>query len=83
MGARNLVHAAADLLLRRWSVPGHDPPVALKLIYLTRTISPAWWDVVQVHADVRVIRTPVQTRWANALAERFIGTPRRECSTIS
>ena len=29
---------------------------------------------VQVHADVRVIRTPVQAPWANAIAERFIGT---------
>jgi hypothetical protein len=51
-------------------------------MYLARTISPAW-DGVQVHADVRVFRTPVQAPWADAIAERFIGTLRRGCSTIS
>jgi transposase InsO family protein len=34
---------------------------------------------VYAGADVRIIRTPVQAPRANAIAERFIGTLRREC----
>src|SRR4051795_7710841 len=39
----------------------------------------AAFDAVFAGADVRIIRTPVRTRRANAIAERFIGTLRREC----
>jgi transposase InsO family protein len=30
-------------------------------------------------ADIRIIRTPAQARRANAIAQRWIGTLRREC----
>jgi transposase InsO family protein len=37
------------------------------------------FDAVFTGADIRIIRTPVQAPRANAIAERFIGTLRREC----
>ena len=40
--------------------------------------SPAF-DAVFAGADIRIIRTPVRAPRANAIAERFIGTLRREC----
>jgi putative transposase len=36
-------------------------------------------DAVFAGADIRIIRTPVRAPRANAIAERFIGTLRREC----
>jgi putative transposase len=39
----------------------------------------AAFDAVFAGADIRLIRTPVQAPRANAIAERFIGTLRREC----
>jgi putative transposase len=39
----------------------------------------ATFDAVFTDADIRIIRTPVRARRANAIAERFIGTLRREC----
>jgi putative transposase len=39
----------------------------------------AAFDAVFAGADIRMIRTPVRAPRANALAERFIGTLRREC----
>src|SRR5689334_9909051 len=37
------------------------------------------FDAVFTGADLRIIRTPVRAPRANAIAERFIGTLRREC----
>jgi putative transposase len=37
------------------------------------------FDAVFAGANIRIIRTPVQAPRANAIAERFIGTLRREC----
>ena len=39
----------------------------------------AAFDAVFIGADIRIIRTPVRAPRANAIAERFIGTLRREC----
>jgi len=39
----------------------------------------AAFDAVFTGADVRIIRTPIRAPRANAIAERFIGTLRREC----
>jgi transposase InsO family protein len=36
-------------------------------------------DAVFTGADIRIIRTPIRAPRANAIAERFIGTLRREC----
>jgi putative transposase len=37
------------------------------------------FDAVFTGADIRILRTPVRAPRANASAERFIGTLRREC----
>src|SRR3954447_11251495 len=37
------------------------------------------FDAVFIGADMRIIRTPIRAPRANAIAERFIGTLRREC----
>ena len=37
------------------------------------------FDAVFTGADIRIINTPVRAPRANAIAERFIGTLRREC----
>jgi transposase InsO family protein len=39
----------------------------------------AAFDAVFAGADIRILRTPVRAPRANAIAERFIGTLRREC----
>jgi putative transposase len=41
----------------------------------------AAFDAVLTGADLRIIRTPIQAPRANAIAERFIGTLRRNAST--
>ena len=39
----------------------------------------ATFDAVFTGADIRIIRTPVRVPRTNAIAERFVGTLRREC----
>ena len=41
----------------------------------------AAFDAVFAGADIRIIRTPVRATRANAIAERWIDTLRRECLT--
>jgi transposase InsO family protein len=49
------------------------------LIHDRDTKFTAAFDAVFTGADIRIIRTPVRAPWANAIAERWIGTLRREC----
>src|SRR5689334_21772193 len=37
------------------------------------------FDAVFTGADISIIRTPIRAPRANAIAERFVGTLRREC----
>jgi putative transposase len=39
----------------------------------------AAFDAVFAGADIRILRTPIRAPRANAIAERFVGTLRREC----
>ena len=39
----------------------------------------AAFDAVFTSADIRILRTPARAPRANAIAERFISTLRREC----
>jgi putative transposase len=41
----------------------------------------AAFDAVLTAIDVRIVRTPVRAPQANAIAERFVGTVRRELRT--
>jgi transposase InsO family protein len=38
----------------------------------------AGFDAIFTALDMRIIRTPVRAPWANAIAERFVGSIRRE-----
>ena len=44
---------------------------------------PAAFDAVFAGTDIHIIRTPIRAPRANAIAERWIGTLRRDASTTS
>ena len=53
---------------------------AVKLLVRDRdTKFPASFDEVFRTEGIRIIKTPVRSPRANAIAERFVGTTRREC----
>jgi transposase InsO family protein len=54
---------------RRWSMRWSDRDSKFTTAF----------DAVFACADIQIIRTPVRAPRANAIAERFIGTLRREC----
>jgi putative transposase len=57
---------------------GHRTAASTVWKILTSKFTTAF-DAVFTGADLRIIRTPVRAPRANAIAERFIGTLRREC----
>src|SRR5260370_39412605 len=57
-----------------------DHADGLKFLIRDRDVKfTAAFDAVFTAAGVRIIKTPVQASRANAIAERWLGTPRREC----
>src|SRR4051794_11182114 len=59
--------------------PRDRPPRPHTPIRARATQFTAAFDAVFTGTDIRIIRTPVHAPRANAIAERWIGTLRREC----
>jgi putative transposase len=57
-----------------------DRAEGLKLLIRDRDAKfTAGFDAVFTAIGVRIIKSPVQAPWANAVAERWVGSARREC----
>jgi transposase InsO family protein len=61
-----------------WSLPEREHPLRF-LIHDNDAKFTHAFDGVLRNEDVEIVRTPVRAPRANAIAERFVGTVRREC----
>jgi putative transposase len=61
-----------------WDLAEAGPRPAVLLRDRDATFPPGF-DAVFASEGLRVVRTPVRAPWADAVAERWVGTARREC----